>query len=112
MLIISEQTLTGFDEEHAAALPHRLHLWWREHIDAAAEPQVTERLVFAHRGEFQLVGVREEEDQFLFLYARALMPEMGDHDYLETMDAIFTRVPLAERIAMIAAIARKYGHRG
>ena len=109
MIIVSDQQMEAFEAEHAAGFPRRFHEWWQTHIAPDKPAGTTERLVFAHRDEFQLVGVREEEDQFLFLYARALMPEMGDMAYLATMDAVFLRAPVSERIAAIADIARKGG---
>ncbi len=112
MIIVSDQQMEAFEAAYAAGFPRRFHEWWCTHIAPGAPAQATERLVFAHSDEFQMVGVREEEDQFLFLYARALMPEMGDMAYLATMDAIFLREPLERRIAAIADVAKRGGQRG
>lgn len=73
---------------------------------------MTERLVFAHRDEFDLVGVEEDEDRFLFLFARALMPEMADAEYLASMNTIVERVPVETRMERLRAIAKEYGHHG
>lgn len=104
--------MEAFEAAYAAGFPRRFHQWWCAHIASGAPTQVTERLVFAHGDEFQIVGVREEEDRFLFLYARALMPDMGDMAYLATMDAIFLREPVERRIAGIATIAKGDGQHG
>lgn len=112
MLNVSEGLISSLETRLAATFPARFHRWWNNHVSRDAPTEVTERLIFAHRDEFQLAGVREEEDQFLFLYARALMPDMGDADYLQSMDAIMTRAPLAHRMERLQAIAREFGHRG
>ncbi len=112
MIIVSDQQMEAFEAAYAAGFPRRFHEWWCAHIAPATPAQTTERLVFAYSDEFQMVGVREEEDQFLFLYARALMPDMGDMAYLAAMDAVFLRAPLAQRIAAIADIAKRGGQHG
>lgn len=112
MQVVSGKLMDSFAAEQDRAFPHRFHRWWLETVDADADQHQTERLVFAHRDEFDVVGVEEDEERFLFLYARAIMPEMGDREYLEAMDAIFARKAQSERLADLAGIARKYGHRG
>ena len=109
---VSDELMGAFEADQASAFPRRFHEWWQSRIDRSADAQITEKLIFAHRDEFELAGVETDEEQFLFLYARALMPELGDRDYLETMDAIFDRKPESDRMKMLAAIAEKFGHRG
>ncbi|RIV85692.1 hypothetical protein [Aurantiacibacter zhengii] len=112
MLNVSEGLMSGMEDRLGATFPARFHRWWNVHVSRDTPAEVTERLIFAHRDEFQMAGVREEEDRFLFLYARALMPEMGDADYLQTMDAIMTRAPLPQRMEQLRRIASEFGHRG
>ena len=112
MHIVSDQLMDAYEEKHASGFPKRFHEWWQAMVDPKADANYTERLVFAHRDEFGTVGVDEDEEQFMFLYARALMPEMGDRDYLETMDVIFAPQPEIERMKALKAIAAKYAHRG
>lgn len=112
MHVVSDNLMDAYEADHAAGFPARFHAWWTQAVDPEADKAVTERLVFAHREEFQLVGVNDEPDQFLFLYARALMPEMGDQDYLETMDAIMLKASQTDRMKLLVQIAEKFGHRG
>lgn len=112
MHVVSDQLMDSYEADHAAGFPKRFHAWWRETVDPDADTNLTERLIFAHKEEFELVGAEDQQDRFLFLYARALMPDLGDRDYLETMDAIFARVPEVEKMKMLKDIAVKYGHRG
>ncbi|MEP0191797.1 MAG: hypothetical protein ABJP70_06120 [Erythrobacter sp.] len=112
MHVVSDQLMDAYEADNAAGFPARFHAWWKQAISSDADKAVTERLVFAHRDEFEVAGVQEDEEQFLFLYARALMPELGDLDYLETMDAIFAPVEEPDRLKLLNDIARKYGHRG
>lgn len=112
MIVISQGMVETFEASLKAGFSRRLHAWWCQNVDPHVVGEKTERLLFIHKVEFDLVGVADEEDCFLFLYARELMPKMGDHDYLETMDAIFSRRVLKERVAEIAAIAQRFVHHG
>ncbi|MEM8725161.1 MAG: hypothetical protein AAGE86_06540 [Pseudomonadota bacterium] len=104
--------MAAHEAAHDQRFPARFHAWCCAHIAPNTDRETTERLITEHEEEFEFVGVHEEEDQFAFLYARALMPEMGDEEYLETMDTIMAPAPLAARLERLRAIAEEFGHGG
>lgn len=112
MHVVSSNEMEAHEADQARAFPLRFQQWWQDRVSPRIERQFCQELVMRHQEEFQLAGVEEDEEKFLFLYARALMPEMGDAEYLETMDMIFALLPEAEKIRGLGEIARRFGHRG
>ncbi|MEO0463335.1 MAG: hypothetical protein AAF127_09400 [Pseudomonadota bacterium] len=112
MITFSDDQMQAMERAHQAAFPKRFHAWWREHISPKAKTTDTEKLIVAYRDEFDLVGVDEEEHKFLFLYARGLMPQMGDTQYLHSMDAILRDVSVGMRTKRLRAIAKEMSSHG
>lgn len=109
MLIISDQTVAAFEAQRAAGMPTRFQAWWARHTDILGTqdtfraPQIFQQ----YYPEFEFFGLEEEVQAFLFVAARSLMPEMDDRQLLETLDAIVLDAGDAERLAIIARVAKE-----
>lgn len=108
MLRITPETLSAFENEHARKKGLRFGSWWQQHA-AQLGPRdhfSCARLIDGMAEEIEITGLAAENQQFLFVAARCRMPDMGNEQYLRTLDAIAGRGDDAAKLAAIDAIAR------
>ena len=108
MLIISPQTLAALETSMARDRPAAFGRWWDQHaailgpLDSSTASALFER----YAPEAEIAEIHPMEDEiFLWVAARYLMIDMGDRQYLATMDVIFSDTDDAGKLAALRHIA-------
>jgi hypothetical protein len=108
MLVISEQQMAAMEADHTRRKPARMAAWWDVHADLLGTRDIfsCRRLLESLADEIAFAGLENETQQFLFCAARVRMPDMGDQQYLLTMDAIVGPGDDREKLLAFDGIAR------
>lgn len=109
MLTISPHTLAALETSLTRDRPAAFGRWWERHaaILGALDRFTASALFERYAPEAAIAEIDPMDDEiFLWVAARCLMVDMGDRQYLATMDVIFCDMDDAGKLAALGHVAR------